>query len=187
MPPPHLHLIGIDPGHTTGWALFTVPRDSVFGDAPGQILEWDYGEFSGDENIQVRDIVRLTREIQGLDYPTCPLWVVEDWDVEEEIRTTDAEVLLSPVRIAAKLELARAMGLVGETRLALQGRDMAKRMTDERLERLGFYVEGSDHIRDAIRHGIMMLRRIKESPAMAKTLWWDGHSNRLVPLFGSKE
>lgn len=187
MSPPHLHVIGIDPGHTTGWALFTVPRDSLFGDAPAAILEWDYGEVAGDENKQVRDLVRINREIRGLDYPECPLWVVEDWDVEEDTRTTDAEVLLSPVRIAAKLELARAMGLVDQTVLTLQSRGMAKRLTDERLERLGFYVEGSDHVRDAIRHGIMMLRRIKESPAMAKALWWDGHSNKLVPLFGSRE
>lgn len=159
----------------------------MFGDEPGQILEWDYGEVSGDENTQVRDLIRITREIRGLDYPTCPLWVVEDFDVEEETRTTDAEVLLSPVRIAAKLELARAMGLVDETRLTLQNRGMAKRLTDERLQRLGFYVEGSDHVRDAIRHAIMMLRRIKESPEMAKSLWWDGHSSKLVPLFGAKE
>lgn len=187
MSPPHLHLIAIDPGHTTGWVRLTVPRDSIFGEEPGAILEWDYGEVSGDENIQVRDLIRITRETRGLDYPECPLWVVEDFDVEEETRTTDAEVLLSPVRIAAKLELARAMGLVDQTVLSLQSRGMAKRITDERLERLGLYTEGSDHIRDATRHGIMMLRRIKESPAMAKALWWDGHSNKLVPLFGSRE
>jgi hypothetical protein len=187
MPPPHLHVISIDPGHTTGWALFTVPRDSIFGDEPGSIIEWDYGEVSGDENIQVRDIVRLTRTIRGMDYPTCPLLVVEDFDIEEEIRTTDTEVLLSPVRIAAKLELARALGLLGESRVVLQSRTMAFRITDERLQRLGYYVEGSDHVRDAIRHGIMALRRVKENPSLRKIWWWDGHTDTLRPLFGERE
>jgi hypothetical protein len=78
------------------------------------------------------------------------------------------------------------MGLVGESRVILQSRGMAKRITDERLERMGYYVEGSDHVRDAIRHGIMALRRVKENPNLRNCWWWDGHSNTLRPLFGKE-
>src|SRR5215467_10270213 len=72
MTTPHLHVLAIDPGGSTGWCLLTVPRLCIFGPDPSEILERDYGEFHGAEEAQATEIARLAREIQGLDYKTGP-------------------------------------------------------------------------------------------------------------------
>jgi hypothetical protein len=177
---PNLHVIGVDPGGTTGWALLTIPRDTIYGNEPGQVLEWDYGEFYGNENLQVRDLCRLIRGVQNLDYLIGPAVVVEDFDIPAQAPTTDASVLLSPVRIAAKLEFAAEAGLCGDARIVMQGRAIAKStMTDERLKKRGYWLEGEgDHIRDAIRHAFTALRRAKANPEFRDEMWYKGTGPR---------
>ena len=179
MTPPHLHVIGVDPGKTTGWCRLTVPRASIFGDEAGAITEWDYGELTGPEPDQVMQIARLARETQGLDYLIGPAFVVEDFDIEPHNVTTDPE-LLSPVRIAAMLSFVFHLGshssvsLTGDARMILQSRGQAKSTaTDDRLKKWGLYAPGSDHVRDATRHAITAIRRAKTSPELRAQLWND--------------
>jgi hypothetical protein len=159
----HLHILGIDPGGTTGWARLTVPRMSIFGDEPSEIWEWDYGIFDGDEIEQAISISRLARTIQGLDYKTGPALMVEDWDQDPRFKSTDPTAL-SPVRIGSYLRLLHHQGAMGDSTLTFQGRTIAKRTaTDDRLHAWHLYV-ANDHIRDAIRHAVVGLRRAADHP-----------------------
>jgi hypothetical protein len=167
----NIHVIGVDPGGTTGWARMTVPRLSLFGDQGGEVIEWEYGEFSGSEYKQAGALARLARETQSLAYKIGPAIVVEDWDIEPVNRTTDPSSL-SPVRIGAMLVYAQACGHLSDARVLFQGRTLAKgHMTDERLKEAGFYVKGSDHVRDATRHALTFLRRAKHDRELRESAW----------------
>jgi hypothetical protein len=171
MPPRHLHLIGLDPGGTTGYCRLTVPRESIFGREPGDIWERDYGEFQGSEVEQASDIATWVREVQSLDYPNGPAIVTEAWDQDPTFKSTDPEAL-SPARINAMLELLRYQKKLADATLTYQSRTMAKKTaTDERLKVWGMYVAGSEHVKDAHRHAITALRRAKTSPEFARMLW----------------
>jgi hypothetical protein len=171
MPYPEIHVIGIDPGGTTGWARFTVPRDCMYGNERSSVVSWDYGELTGPEDVQVDNLCRLARQTQSLSYMVGPALVCEDWDVDPSFKNTDTEYL-SPVRIAAKLGYAIHLGKANDSRLTLQGRSIAfTTMNDDRLRRSGYWVEGSDHIRAATRHAITALRRAKESDKFRDVLW----------------
>lgn len=173
MATPHLHVLGIDPGGTTGWALLTVPRASIFGSQPASFLTIDYGEFFGPEDEQAIAIARLAREVQSLDYKIGPALVVEDFDLLPHYSSTNAETVLSPVRIAAKIALLHHLGQTGDSKLIMQGRTIAKSTaTDDRLRAWGLYIarEG-DHIRDGMRHAITALRRAKDSAEFRSRMW----------------
>jgi hypothetical protein len=171
VPSKYLHVLGIDPGGTTGWYNITVPRDCMYGDAPSQIIEHDWGEFTGSEAHQAIEISRLAREIQSLDYKTGPALIVEAWDQDPRFNSTDPEAL-SPVRIGAQLELLREQKQLGDATLHFQSRSLAfSTATDDRLRRWGLWVKGSDHVRAALRHAITALRRARENPDFIKELW----------------
>lgn len=169
-----IHVIGIDPGGTTGWCRLTIPRLSIFGRDNGEIIEWEYGEFSGDEYKQAYEIAGLTRATQSLAYKIGPALVVEDWTIEPVNRTTD-RASLSPIRIGAMLVYAQRRGDLADGTVTFQDRSLAKgHMTDERLEAVGLYTKGSDHVRDATRHALTALRRAKQKPELAKLMWPNG-------------
>jgi hypothetical protein len=163
---------------TTGWCRITVPRLTIFGDQPSEITEWDTGELMGPEEQQIVELARLCRTTQSLDYQVGPALICEDFDVTE-IVTTDAQVLFSPIRLAAMIRMTMHLAtipsytpLFGDARLFMQTRGMAKgTMTDDRLKLAGMYTAGSDHERDATRHAIMGLRRAKQKPDIRLAMW----------------
>jgi hypothetical protein len=166
-----LHVIGIDPGKTTGWCRLTVPFKSIYGNAQSEILEWDFGELHKDENAMVDELCLLARTTQSLAYLTGPGLVCEDWSIDPRFKSTDPESL-SPVRIAAALGYAVYLGKAGDSKLVLQDRSLAKSTaTDDRLRAWGLYEPGSDHIRDATRHAVTALRRAKAKPEFRDRLW----------------
>jgi hypothetical protein len=171
MPPKNIHVMGIDPGSTTGWFVITVDRKCIFGDEPRKILEIDYGEFTGDEAYQATELARLAGEIQSLDYKYGPALIVEAWDQDPGFKSTDPETL-SPVRIGAMLTLLKYQKRMGDATLHFQSRALAfGTATDERLHKWQLWVKGSDHIRAASRHAIVALRRAAENPEFAISLW----------------
>jgi hypothetical protein len=161
----HLYIKGIDPGGTTGWAWLCVPRMAIFGHDDPEILEWDYGELTGPLPGQAVALARMARELQGLDYRTGPALMMEAWDQDPNFKVTDPEVL-SPVKLGAQMELLAAQDRLGDATLHFQSRTLihSKGVSDERLKKLGLYVAGSDHIRDAIKHALVGLRRAAENP-----------------------
>lgn len=178
----NLHVIGIDPGGTTGWCRLTVPRDTIFGEEPSKIVEWDHGEFTGPEPAQALDIAALARTTQSLDYACGPALVIEAWDIDPNFKSTDLETL-SPVRLGAMMVLLRELtdrhyrrgagaNWLSDATVTFQSRTIAKETaTNDRLKRWGLYVQGSDHVQDATRHAIVALRRAAADPDFAKVLW----------------
>lgn len=167
----NIHVIGIDPGGTTGWCRITIPRASVFDGARSEILSWETGEITGTEPEQVRKIGWLARSAQGLAYKTGPALVVEDWTIEPMARTTDP-ASLSPIRIGAMLVYAGERHELGDSSVTFQDRALAKgTCTDERLKEWGMWPKGSSHERDATRHAITALRRAKRSAEFRSALW----------------
>lgn len=166
---PHLHVLAIDPGGTTGWAHFIIPRKSMFGNEPSEVLDWGTGEIYGSEDEQAIKIARMAREIQSLSYRIGPAVVIEDFDFGAPFRD---KAVYSPVRIAAKIKLLHHMGLMDDSRVVMQSRSIAKEhMTDERLRMSGFWVPGPDHQRDAVRHALTVLRRAKQKHSIRDKLW----------------
>ena len=177
MAPSEIHVLGIDPGHTTGWCHIVVPRKCFYGRQPNAVLEWDYGEFFGPEEEQAIEIARMAVHIQGMDWNVGPAIVIEDFDLMIRNPTTDSE-MLSPVRIAAMVKMLSRVKMAGDARVVLQGRSDPKHTySDDRLKIHGYYVPGPDHIRDAIRQALMALRRASESEEFRDELW-----NRAVCL-----
>lgn len=175
----NLHVIGIDPGALTGWCRVTVPRQSIFGDADSEIVEWDYGIFQGDECEQAINIARYARETQSLDYKTGPALVVEAWDIAPHAKSTDPETL-SPIRIGSHLVMLRyltdlfqkgpGINWLGDSTVTFQSRTIKSSMDDDRLKSRHMYV-AQDDIRDATRHALMALRRARNNPEFAEQLW----------------
>jgi hypothetical protein len=167
----NIHVLGIDPGGTTGWCLLTIPRLSIFGDEPSGIVEWDYGEFTGPEPVQAIAVARLAREIQGLDYKVGPAVVTEAWDQDPTFKSTDPEAL-SPARLNAMFELLFYQKQFADCTITEQGRTMAKHTaTNERLEAWGLMTHEGEHIRDATRHAITAVRRAANDPDLALRFW----------------
>jgi len=171
MAPKRIHLMGIDPGGSTGWCCLTVSRLCIFGDEPAHIAEWDYGVFHGHEPTQAEGIARLAREIQSLDYKVGPALVIEGWTIDPSFKSRDEETL-SPVRLGAMLQLLQHQKKLGDCTLTFQNRTAkeATAVSDDRLRRLHMYV-ANPHIRDATKHAIMGLRRARENPEFAAGLW----------------
>lgn len=168
-----LHVLAIDPGGTTGWAQLTVPRMAIFGSDPAEITEYDYGEFTGPLPAQAIALSRLAREIQGLDYKTGPAIMMERWTPDPNFKSTDPEAL-SPVELCAMMELLRYDGKLGDSTLHYQSRTQKEctATSDQNMKRYGLYVKGSEHIRDAMKHAVVTLRRAAEDPwTFGRKLW----------------
>jgi hypothetical protein len=165
---PVLHVIGIDPGETTGWAKITIPRDSMFGDAPGKIVDLKTGELTGPESAQALTMARILKRYI---WPTVAL---EDFTLRTDV--TSREVL-APVRVAAKIHLCIECGMAGSViGVEWQLPSLAfETMPDNRLRKAGLWVEGSTHKRDAARHAMTLIRRAKNNPKLAERIFhWPG-------------
>ncbi len=99
--------------------------------------------------------------------------VCEDFDLMPRYPNTNAHTVLSPVRIAAKLALLACLDKIGDARLVMQGRTMAKSTaTDDRLRAWGLYADrAGDHVGDATRHAITAVRRAKDSRELRENMW----------------
>lgn len=172
MPPKEIHVLGIDPGVTTGWAQITVPRMCIWGDEPARIVAWRTGQLRGRISDQVWATCDLVRQIQSLAYKIGPAVVVEDFEFGRPLK--DPEVY-TPVYFAQQLLFCRQKtALLNDATVTLQGRDIAKSsFTDDRLRAAGvFATRGqTDHERDALRHALTALRRARESFDLRCQMW----------------
>lgn len=167
---PELHVIGVDPGGTTGVCRITVPRLAIFGNEPSSIIEWDYFALNGPEPQQATELARYVRETQSLSYKIGPAIVPEQWDQDPSFKSTDPEAL-SPVRINAMIVLLKYQKLLGDATVTFQSRTIAATTaTDDRLRKWRMYVNQRD-IRAATRHAITALRRASQNPEFADLLW----------------
>lgn len=150
------NVVSLDPGGTTGWAVFSVHPEAMSGDPDIKILPnilfWAAGQFSGLRNSQVDEIRDLIAEWHDARL------------VSESFRVRQLNAVLEPDRINAILEyVLRPRYLVyQEPGLAMST------VTDDRQKDWGFWVPGQEHARDAIKHNITFLRRMKERAVRAE-------------------
>ena len=141
-----------DPGGTTGWCMIAIHKMAIR--KPDililpNVTWWTAGELTGSERSQVG---RMT---EGANlWPRAHL-VMEDFILR---KLSADRALLAPVRVAARFEER-----MGDRHIVYQLSSFAMTaVTDERLRDWGFWVSGSPHARDAIRHALLWAQRAKK-------------------------
>lgn len=169
---PWSHVVGIDPGETTG--LFAIQLAQSSRELRHRIARgrWHHGEVGVGETREAGrgaswwiQEARLQRNIVGRLRSLAASWEVaeclhvsiEDFILRE--RTKDRS-LLSPVRmtsgILALLEEADDLNVVVHFNSTS---DAKGTVTDVVLRRLGLYVPGMGHANDAARQAVITLRK----------------------------
>lgn len=203
-----LIIVSFDPGVTTGWAWHAASKESLLsvgaaaslrdmrkdvalGDMShigrGLDLGFEFGEIERPTGEFCEDavtdsqmgLIRQAFVAYQVDVMDTFVVVTEDFILRNDSRDRD---LLAPVRLNAKLEASmRGTGL----HMFLQQPSDAKRtITDERLKRWNVYQAGSDHIKDAQRHGILFMRRWASQPGLRRAAdhqhlrFWKKRSDR---------
>lgn len=138
-------ILSLDPGGTTGVALFEVTEDEV-------------------ELIWVKQIQGSLRGFLDfhwdvLEGMNLDMIVCESFTLREGIFGAD----LSPVYIMGALE-----ALYPTTKLVYQEPKLKPLCDNDRLKKMGLYTPGKPHGMDAVRHGIIYLRNNRHMP----TLLW---------------
>jgi hypothetical protein len=155
-------VLSIDPGGTTGWAIFSVHPDAMGPEEDIRIADnvesWTAGEFTGSQDSQCDAIIDLV-----IQWPSARL-VTEGF----KLRQLNAE--LSPVEINAVLRWA-----VRPRYWVVQSSALAMGVvTDDRQKAWGFWVPGKQHARDAVKHNITFLKRAKERAILAGRAGFNG-------------
>jgi hypothetical protein len=167
-----MKLVAIDPGVTTGiasielkswWKDMGEPHEVLKKALDGSSVGWfAASDIKGTEFDQVTSMMAIiygSFRFEGPD-AIASIVAVESFDLRER---TKAKSLLAPVRITARLQdRLQARDFKGEFRN--DGRhspSSAKSIvTDERLREWGLWVPGSPHVRDAMRHLLVLMRSI---------------------------
>lgn len=177
-------IISLDPGGTTGWSLMNVHAEALF-DPEVPLMEnitfWQHGQIDcgtlkgnrGTSGVgDIEDGVSTHGEAAGVNeiisllraWPGAAV-VIEDFIVRQMNQSRD---FLAPVRITAAL----SQYLYNQNReYFVQQPSMAKSSaTDERLKIWGMYDRsgGLGHARDADRHAITFIKRLKQNAASGK-------------------
>ncbi len=136
-------VLALDPGETTGWALFE------------QGLLIDAGQTE-----KHKDIVAAAAEIQTLLRATNPSTVViEDYRVyAHKAKSHSWEALHTPKLIGAIQALCAVRGAAD----ILQMASSKQFVTNDKLRTWNMYYKGKPHANDAIRHGCYYLLFNKE-------------------------
>jgi hypothetical protein len=140
------------------------------GDPYAGIKVHRYEQFTGPEEAQAASISGLVAAFADTSHWKIPV-VVESFVLRKF--SMDAS-LLSPVRMIEKIksDLRAWDADSGLHQLFFQQPATAKRIvTDQRLDRWGLYVPGSEHARDALRHAVTLLRRCSEKESMRDLAW----------------
>jgi hypothetical protein len=188
-----LTVAAFDPGGTTGWSVMMVdyedlkdPRKSVHGNLRrwyhGQV---DCGSTSGnaadsasanDYDLGISETgeaagVAICENIIGeaLAMAVGPIAaVIEDFIIDPERMNTGRD-FLSPVRVMSRLEQ-----LLWESRSTTVHKQMPSEKptaSDDRLKQWGMYTGGNGdrHSRDADRHALVFLRKLKQKQSRIRT------------------
>lgn len=138
-------LLALDPGETTGWALFRSTSDDVYLERAGQYKTWPMKEWC----------VNHVTELVGLLAISPSKVVYEQYRVYEWKTDQHSWSDVPTLHIIGCIEtlcIQKSIPYYNQTA------QVAKNFcTDELLERWGLYTEGLKHARDAIRHGCYSL------------------------------
>lgn len=148
-------VLALDPGGTTGWAVFAVHPDAMTGDPDYRVLDnvlwWTAGEFTGNQDSQIDQIVELIAS-----WPSARI-------VTEDFKVRQLNAVLAPVEINAAVRWA-----IRPRYFVKQHASLAmSTVTDDRQKAWGFWIPGKEHARDAAKHAITYLKRRKEDAVQA--------------------
>jgi hypothetical protein len=156
---PDLYVVhATDPGGETGWSILGIHPDALGPDPDLRVLKnvmfWSAGELAGNENDQVDELVEMIAM-----WPSARL-VLEDFLLR---KMSMGRELLAPVRISAALEWA-----VRPRYFVKQQSNLAfSTVDDDRLKAMGLWIPGKEHARDATKHALTFLKRIKDRAVRA--------------------
>lgn len=178
-----LYVVGFDPGVTTGWAVLRLDFERLVaggfaalalasgGGRDPDLLAWDSGCFTGSENGVADQMVGLLRGVwadgvfdQG---PDSDVIGVGEESFILRMMNSDPD-LLSPVRISAVFGYAART--VPIPRLRQSPSDAKRVVTDDRLHKMNLYRPGPEHPRDALRHAVLLARKLCEETFRARWL-----------------
>jgi len=157
-------ILWVDPGDVSGLAcVWFNPAKLFAGQRIGRcVLAFAESYVAGSEEDQTAQILTRVAELGG---PSGLAVGVESF---VNMRPDMSHSYLAPVRIRSKIEFGLYQGVKewdGETRrraIATQSASEALSViTDNRLKQLGLYTPGPDHIRDAMRHCVLWLRKLR--------------------------
>lgn len=134
-------LLALDPGETTGWAVFdgSGKRLTKF----GQIKTWPA------ENM-VEELTKLFDSLPTIDHVVYELYSIYEWKTDSH---TWSQV--PTLRIIGCIEtLCIQRGIPYSSQTAQVAKVFC---TDDKLKSWGMYPAGQKHARDAIRHGTYCL------------------------------
>lgn len=133
-------LLSLDPGHTTGYAIWLVDSDNVGIVKSGQIRTWR-------DDLEHKELHDL---IQDVDMVVFESYQVYDWKKDEHS--------FSQVPTVQVIGCIKTICRWQEKPYYLQTAQVAKQFcTDDKLEKWGMWKKGERHARDAIRHGCYWL------------------------------
>lgn len=148
-------VLALDPGGTTGWCVMCVHPDAMTGDPEFRVMDnvlwWTAGEFTGNQDDQIDEIVALIAS-----WPSARI-VTEDFVLRQ------MNAVLAPVEINATLRWAIRPRYYVKQQASLA----LTTVTDDRQKDWGFWVPGKEHARDAVKHAITYLKRRKEAAVKA--------------------
>lgn len=177
-------VVSLDPGGTTGWSVMSVHAEALF-DPEVPLLEnitfWQHGQIDcgtlkgnrGTSGVgDIEDGVSTTGEAAGVNeiisliraWPGAAV-VIEDFIIRQFNASRD---FLAPVRITAAVN----QYLYNQRRPHfIQQPSLAKTAaTDDRLKKWNLYdrAGGLNHARDADRHSVTFLKRLKNAASNPK-------------------
>ncbi|AKJ72389.1 hypothetical protein AU099_gp46 [Gordonia phage GTE8] len=186
-----LNVVAFDPGGTTGWSIMRVDPKKLLDKTvrPHEtILDWYHGEIDcgansgqisntaaaqgidlgGSASGEAAGVFMMERLIRlGGRVPAATV-VVEDFILRTQSKKRDA---ISPVRLISSLDTLLWMERIAPEAAKQQPSEAETTITDERLKQWGFWVSGSRHARDADRHALLFIRKVREQRAKVFRAW----------------
>jgi len=131
------HVLAVDPGETTGWALLECRPDATNLVNQGQIVSWPL-------EVGVPRLETLIKELSP-NFVVYEAYHVYAWRLNEHKFSEVPTIQI----IGALKTLSVQRGVPYGCQTAQTGKAF---FTDDRLKSMDLYVEGERHARDALRH-----------------------------------
>lgn len=132
-------LLSLDPGHTTGYALWLCDPDNIQLLEAGQLSTWDKSDLSMDGLVKLMDTVKIKHAV----FETYQIY---EWKNADHSWSQVPTIQI----IGATKILCQQKSITYSSQTAQVAKQFC---TDQKLEQWRFYERGMRHARDAIRHG----------------------------------
>lgn len=151
------YVLALDPGETTGWALFHDYRLLNAGQIPTGSVRLAYLNLYDLMLKTKTDECQIPSPAKIRDYPLSQQLhiAIEDYRVYGHKTDDHAWSSVHTIKVVGLAELcAMLQGLPFTLRMAQHAKGFA---TDERLKQWNMWVKGQRHARDAVRHGALYI------------------------------